>query len=109
MSSVQILITLLILAGATLATRAIPFLLFPAHKQTPAYVQYLGRVLPQAMVGLLVVYCLKGVSVTTWPFGLPEALGVALVVALHLWKRNTLLSIGAGTAAYMALVQLVFV
>lgn len=69
---------------------------------------YLGRVLPYAAMGMLVVYCLKDVKLTAAPYGLPELLSVALVAGLHIWKRNTLLSIGAGTVCYMLLIQLVF-
>lgn len=93
---------------ATLITRFLPFILFPAGKKTPDYVVFLGKSLPFATIGLLVVYCLKGVSVTAYPHGLPELIAVAAIVALHLWKRNSLLSIGAGTAVYMILVQMVF-
>ena len=93
----------------TLVTRFLPFLLFPAGKPTPKFIQYLGRVLPFAVIGLLVIYCLKGVSVTAFPFGLPELIALAVVTGLHLWKGNVLLSIGVGTAVYMVLVQAVFV
>lgn len=96
------------LAAATLLTRFLPFLLFPAGKKTPEYIVFLGKTLPFATIGLLVVYCLKGVSLTAYPHGLPEFIAVAAVVALHLWKRNSLLSIGVGTAVYMILVQMVF-
>ena len=71
--------------------------------------EYLGHVLPAAMMGLLVVYCLKGVTLTAAPYGIPELIGVAVTAGLHLWRRNTLLSIAAGTVVYMVLVQLVFV
>lgn len=89
-------------------TRFLPFLLFPSAERTPRFILYLGRVLPPAMIGLLVVYCFKGVSVIQSPHGIPEVLALLVVVVLHVWKKNTLLSIGAGTAAYMLLVQLVF-
>lgn len=74
----------------------------------PRYVEYLGQVLPYATMGLLVVYCLKGVSPSAWPFGLPELISCAAVSLLHIWKRNSLLSIGGGTLLYMLLVQTVF-
>lgn len=93
---------------ATVITRFLPFLLFPAEKETPEYIAYLSRTLPYATIGLLVVYCLRGISVLSYPHGLPELLSVAAVAALHLWKGNSLLSIGAGTAVYMVLIQLVF-
>lgn len=75
----------------------------------PGYVRYLGKVLPFAIIAMLVVYCLKGTNLLAWPYGLPELIAVAAVVALHVWKKNTLLSIGAGTVLYMVLVQFVFV
>lgn len=95
-------------ALVTAATRFLPFLIFGEKRKTPALVTYLGKVLPCAIMGMLVVYCLKEVSVLAYPYGLPEILGIAFVAALHLWKRNSLLSIGAGTVFYMVLVQVVF-
>lgn len=96
-------------AVCTYLTRAVAFLLFGGKKQLPKPVEYLGRVLPPAVIAILVVYCLKGIDLAAAPHGLPELLAVAVVAALHLWKRNNLLSIGAGTAFYMFLVQAVFV
>lgn len=96
----------LVCGAVTILLRVLPFLAF--GRRTPAYILYLGRVLPYAVMGMLVVYCLKGVSLLRAPFGIPEALSCALVVALHLWRRNTLLSILGGTACYMFLVQMVF-
>ena len=95
-------------ALVTAALRFLPFLIFGGKKQTPAYISYLGKVLPYAIMGMLVVYCLKDVTFLSAPFGIPEAIGCAAVAGLHVWKRNTLLSIGAGTVIYMLLVQLVF-
>ena len=89
-------------------TRFLPFLLFPDSKPVPKVVEYLGRTLPAAMMGLLVVYCLKGVTWTAPPHGIPELLAIFAVVLLHRWRGNVLLSIAGGTALYMALVQLVF-
>lgn len=97
-----------IVALVTMALRFLPFLVFGGRRQMPAFIAYLGRVLPFAIMGMLVVYCLRDVSVAAAPYGLPEWLGVAGVAALYLWKRNTLLSIGLGTAWYMLLVQFVF-
>ena len=102
------LLTIGVVVLATMATRFLPFLLFPAGKQTPPFVRYLGRVLPAAVFGMLVVYCFKGVSVTVSPHGLPELIAVLVVVGLHLWKRQMLLSIAAGTVVYMVLLQVVF-
>lgn len=95
-------------AAVTILLRFLPFLIFGESRRTPELVTYLGKVLPYAIMGMLVVYCLKGVDLTTAPFGIPELLGCAVVAGLHVWKRNTLLSIGAGTVCYMVLVQLVF-
>jgi len=93
---------------ATVLTRFLPFLFFPAGKKTPKYVVYLGNTLPYATIGLLVVYCLRGVSFTSHPYGLPEVLSIAVIALLHIWKGNSLLSIGGGTALYMILVQTLF-
>ena len=108
MTSLQMFITIALLTLGTVATRSIPFLLFPAHRETPTYIRYLGRVLPRAVIGLLVVYCLKGVAPMEYPYGLPELIAIAAIVALHFWKRNSLLSIGVGTVVYMILVQQIF-
>lgn len=104
----QRIVIVLALMAATMITRFLPFLLFPAGKKTPPYIDYLGKTLPYATIGLLVVYCLKGVGFTAFPFGLPELLTVVGIVFLHSWKGNSLLSIGAGTVCYMFLVQIVF-
>lgn len=97
-----------VIALVTAALRFLPFWIFGENRQTPPLVTHLSRVLPYAIMGMLVVYCLKGVSLTSAPFGIPEAIGCAVVSGLHIWKRNTLLSIGAGTVCYMLLVQFVF-
>ena len=102
------ILLVVVVALVTMLTRFLPFLIFSGKKKTPAIITYLGKVLPFAIMGMLVVYCLKGVSLTAFPFGFPEFLGCAAVTLLHVWKRNTLLSIGAGTVCYMLLVQLVF-
>lgn len=95
-----------IAAGVTMATRFLPFLIF--RKRVPESVRRLGAALPCAIMGMLVVYCLKDVTPLAWPYGIPELLSCILVAALHIWKRNSLLSIGGGTICYMLLVQLVF-
>ncbi len=97
-----------VMALVTAGLRFLPFLIFGENRKTPPLISYLGQVLPFAIMGMLVVYCLKDVSFTAAPFGIPELLGCAVVVLLHIWKRNTLLSIGAGTLCYMLLVQFVF-
>ena len=95
-----------IMSAVTILLRFLPFIVFRKH--TPSFVLYLGRVLPPAMIGLLVIYCLKDVTPAAYPHGLPELIAAAIVVVLQAWKRNSLLSILAGTVAYMVLVQAVF-
>lgn len=97
-----------VMALVTMALRFLPFLIFNEDRETPPIITYLGKVLPHAIMGMLVVYCLKNVSFLSAPHALPELLSCAVVVLLHLWKRNTLLSIGGGTLCYMLLVQLFF-
>ena len=92
----------------TMLTRFLPFLIFGENRKTPPIITQLGQVLPFAIMGMLVVYCLKDVAVLSAPFGVPELLGCAIVAALHIWKRNSLLSIGVGTVCYMIMVQLIF-
>lgn len=108
MTTVQALLFFGTIALTTMLTRFLPFWVFPDHKETPPFVRYLGKVLPFAVIGMLVVYCLRTVSLTTSPFGLPEGLALLVIAALHLWRKNTLLSIAAGTITYMLLTQLVF-
>jgi len=96
------------MALATAITRFLPFICFPDATSAPHYVSYLGKMLPTAAVSLLVVYCLRDVSFTSMPHGIPEAIAIATVAALHIWKNNTLLSVATGTIVYMLLVQLVF-
>lgn len=108
LSASQTFILILAIAAGTMLTRFTPFLLFPDHKKHPPVVDYLSKVLPPAMMGLLVVYCLKSVSLRAFPYGLPELIAILCVVGLHLWRRNALLSIAVGTAVYMFLVQKIF-
>lgn len=108
MTLTQQLITIAMVILGTMLTRFLPFLLFPAGKPTPKYIRYLGTALPAAVFGLLVVYCLKDVSLFTGSHGLPELIAIAAVAGLHLWKRQMLLSIAGGTVCYMLLVQFVF-
>ncbi len=102
-------IIIVLVSLTTLATRAIPFILFPEGKKIPKAVEYLGKVLPPAVIGMLVVYCLKSVNILENSFGLPELIAGLTVALLHMWKRNNLLSIGVGTMLYMILIQSVFV
>ena len=99
---------ILVVALTTFATRVIPFLVFPKGKEIPKTVQYLGKVLTPAVIGMLVVYCLKGTTPLVAPYGIPELISVTAVAVLHVWKRNNLLSIGVGTVLYMFLIQVVF-
>ena len=101
----------MIIAVASLCTillRAFPFLIFGGKKEVPSTVQYLGKALPPAIMAVLVVYCLRGVSFLKGNHGIPEIISVLVVAGLHIWKKNILLSIGLGTVCYMLLVQLVF-
>lgn len=109
LTPLQTLCIILAVAAGTQLTRWLPFLLFPENREPPQAVADLGRLLPAAMMGLLVVYCLKDVAWFASPHGAPEALAVLAVVLLHLWRGNVLLSIAGGTALYMLLVQAVFV
>ena len=108
MPDTYMLIAIAVAALVTAATRFLPFLIFGNGKKTPDIIVYLGKVLPYAIMGMLVVYCLKNVSFTDAPHGLPELIACAAVAILHIWKRNTLLSIAVGTIGYMLLVQFVF-
>ena len=99
---------IVVVAVTTFATRVIPFLIFPKGKEIPKTVQYLGKVLTPAVIGMLVVYCLKNTVILSSPYGIPELVSVLVVAVLHVWKRNNLLSIGVGTVLYMFLIQVVF-
>ncbi len=107
MSDEKAMLLILVVSLVTIALRFLPFLIFRG-KETPKKITYLGKVLPYAIMAMLVVYCLKGVSLVSAPYGAPEMLAVLCVVVLHLWKRNTLLSIAGGTVCYMILLQMVF-
>lgn len=108
MTFTEQIITIAMVVLGTLITRFLPFIVFPAGKPTPKFVKYLGRVLPPAVFGMLIIYCLKNVSIFTGSHGIPELIAIAVTAGLHLWKRQMLLSIAGGTIVYMLLVQLVF-
>ena len=108
MSNPHVIWYVLVAAVITAALRFAPFLIFGRGQKTPALILYLGKVLPFAIMGMLVVYCMKDVSFLSAPFGIPEALGCLIVAGLHIWRRNTLLSIAAGTVSYMLMVQFLF-
>ncbi|GLI90997.1 branched-chain amino acid transporter permease [Bacillus subtilis] len=104
----QRVIIILIVVFGTMMTRFLPFLIFSADKPTPSYIKYLGKVLPPAVFGLLVIYSLRKVNVFEGNYGIPELVSVLVIIVLHSWKRNMLLSIASGTILYMFLVQIVF-
>lgn len=107
MTTAQSVLTILAVVLGTMVTRFLPFFIFPEGKTPPSYITYLGTVLPYAVIGLLVVYCLKD-AFTNGYFAIPEIIAILFIVVLHKWKKNTLLSIGAGTVLYMFLVQTCF-
>lgn len=107
MTTMQKVITIIIVVIGTALTRFLPFLIFPESKKPPRLISYLGKVLPYAVMGLLIIYCLKDAVFTEY-HALPELISIAVVVIIHLWRHNTLLSIGTGTVLYMVLVQNVF-
>ena len=106
MTSSRAAVLVAVMAAVTALLRFLPFLIFRGERKTPAYISYLGQVLPQAIIGMLVIYCLKDVSLTAAPFGLPELIAGAAVVLLQAWRRNSLVSILSGTALYMLLIRL---
>lgn len=108
MSLSQQIITVALCVAATMLTRFLPFLVFSSKRPTPTYIRYLGKALPGAIFGMLVVYCLRNVSLLTGSHGLSEGIAIAVTAALHKWKHQMLLSIAGGTVCYMLLVQLVF-
>lgn len=108
MSNLHSVLLVVVISLVTMILRFLPLWIFGNGKQTPRLIQYLGKVLPYAIMGMLVVFCLKGVSLVNAPFGLPELIASAVVVGLHVWKRHTVISIVGGTVVYMVLVQLVF-
>lgn len=108
MTTWQGVVTVLMAVLGTIITRFLPFVLFSESKKPPHIIDYLGNVLPYAMTGLLMVYSLKNVNPFAGSHGIPEAIAIAAIVVLHVWKRNMLLSIAGGTVVYMALLQLVF-
>jgi branched-subunit amino acid transport protein AzlD len=109
MTTVQMGITIAVCTAATMLTRFLPFLIFSSKDQDPPeVVRYLGRVLPAAIFGMLIVYCLRNVTPLSGSHGIPEAIAIAVTVALHKWKHQTLVSIAGGTVCYVLLVQMVF-
>lgn len=103
------LLIIIIVAIVTIILRFIPFIIFNGKKESPKIISYLSDVLPYAIMGMLVIYCLKDISITTFPFGIPELIASSIVIIMHLWRRNTLLSILVGTLSYMLLIQFIFI
>jgi len=109
MTAIQTALTIAACTAATMITRFLPFVVFSSRdQQPPEVVRYLGRVLPAAIFGMLIVYCLKSVTPFAGSHGIPEAIAILVTVALHKWKHQTLISIAGGTLCYVLLVQLVF-
>ncbi len=106
MSTKEQIITIILIALATVATRALPFILFPSEQHTPRFVRFLGKYLASAVFGMLLIYCLKDVPLLSGNHGLPQLLGITVCVLLHLWRRNMLLTIAGGTLSYMLLIHL---
>lgn len=104
----HVYVTIAVVVFGTVLTRVASFVLFANHAKPPAVIQYLGDVLPGAVMGLLVVYSLKNVAIMTYPYGLPEAISLIALVSVHVYKRNLLVSIAVGTILYMVLVQTLF-
>ena len=102
------IVVLIVMGAVTLATRILPVLIFGRGEKVPDYIMYLGRVVPYTAMGLLIVYCLKDISISDAPHGIPELIALAIVSGSYLWKRNTILSVVVGTAAYMLMIQMLF-
>ena len=105
-ANVHAAILIAIMSVGTAFLRFLPFMAFKKH--VPPFILYLGKVLPPAIIGMLVIYCLRSTQIRTAPFGLPELIAIIVVVLLQIWRRNALISILSGTVVYMLLVQLVF-
>lgn len=108
MTFIQRIITISMIVLGTIITRFLPFILFPPSKETPKFIKYLGDVLPPAVLGMLVVYYLKDVSILTGSHGIPELISIVFIISIHIWKRKMLISIAGGTILYMFLIQVVF-
>lgn len=106
MTILQQIITIGLCMLGTMATRFLPFIVFSEKRETPDFIQYIGKFLPSAVFGMLVVYCLRNVDITQATYGLPELISILATVGIHLWKRQMLLSIAAGTACYMLMLHL---
>ena len=109
MNDKELLITALIIAAATLIIRFLPFVIIRKSIAERKYIKFLGDMMPYSMIALLVIYCLKDVNLIKYPYGISELISIAIIIVFHIFKRNVLISIGAGTIIYMFLVQAVFI
>lgn len=109
MNTLHSLMIIVVVSLVTILIRFLPFVIFHNDNKIPKSLEYLGSVLPGAIMGMLVIYCFKSTTVTVWPFALPELISTVVIAGLYLWKRNTLLSIGIGTVLYMFCVQIIFI
>lgn len=109
MTDKELLITALIIAAATLIIRFLPFIIIRKSIAERRYIKFLGDMMPYSMITLLVIYCLKDINLIKYPYGIPESISIAIIIVLHILKRNVLISIGAGTIIYMFLVQIIFI
>ena len=109
MNTTQQIITIILIALATISTRALPFVLFPSKTHTPRFVQFLGKYLASAVFGMLVIYCLKDVAFLRGNHGLPQMLGILACIVLHLWRKNMLLTIAGGTIFYMIIIHYIHI
>lgn len=108
MNNLHSILIVAVVATVTILLRFLPFFIFGGNKKTPAYIEYLSSVLPYAIMGMLVIYCLRKITPLNGNHALPELIASLFVVGIHLWKKNTLLSVGLGTVMYMFLVQVIF-
>jgi branched-subunit amino acid transport protein AzlD len=106
MTLIQQIITIGLCVLGTMATRFLPFLIFSEKRTTPSFIQYIGKYLPSAVFGMLIIYCLKDVSLTSGTHGVPELIAILVTILLHKWKRQMLISIAGGTACYMLLLHM---
>lgn len=109
MNNKELLITALIIVFATVIIRFLPFIIIRKSIAERKYIRFLGDMMPYSMIALLVVYCLKEVNLIKYPYGIPELISIAIIIILHIIKRNVLISIGVGTVIYMILVQTIFI
>lgn len=105
MSIFQQIMTIGICIAGTMATRFLPFLIFHENRKTPAFIQYIGNLLPSAVFGMLIIYCLRNVQILQGSHGIPELISILVTSLLHIWKRQMILSIAGGTLCYMFLLQ----